>query len=83
MNCLNILVQDKGDFLALIQRNQYGDKLLATKLRTNWNKNGNNSKYKLLDFQLNLEEVRKYSKIFDIINNPASVKSVNCQCDQK
>ena len=58
LNSLNILLQDKGDFLALIQRNQYGDRLIATKLHTYWNKSGNNSKYKLLDFELNLEEVK-------------------------
>ena len=69
--------------MALIQRKQCGDRLLATKLQTYWNKNENNSKYKLLDFQLNLEEVRKSFQTFDTINNPASVKSVNCQRDQK
>ena len=55
----NRLVLEKGDFLALIQRQNEGDFLLANKLRSKWRKNRSkrSTKYKLLDFKLQIGEV--------------------------
>ena len=74
-NCVigHRLVLEKGDFLALIQRQNEGDFLLANKLKSKWRKNRSkrSTKYKLLDFKLQIGQVgcwlsiRKY--FFSII----------------
>ena len=60
-NCVigHRLVLEKGDFLALIQRQNEGDFLLANKLKSKWRKNRSkrSTKYKLLDFKLQIGQV--------------------------
>ena len=48
---------DKGDFLALIQRNGEKDGLLAKNLHNKWKQINQSNKFKLLDFRLNISEV--------------------------
>ena len=48
---------DKGDFLALIQRNGEKDGVLANTLQKKWKKVDQSDKFKLIDFRLNISEV--------------------------
>ena len=48
---------DKGDFLALIQRNGEKDGVLANTLQEKWKNINPKNKFKLIDFRLNISEV--------------------------
>ena len=48
---------DKGDFLALIQRNGEKDAVIAQTLQRKWKMINQSNKFKLVDFRLNIPEV--------------------------
>ena len=54
---MNPFFIDKGDFLALIQRNSDKDTTIARSLQNKWRSINQSNKYKLIDFKLSMPEV--------------------------
>ena len=74
----NLTFLDKGDFLALIQRNGEKDVALANTLQKKWKKINQSNKFKLIDFRLNISEVTLIS--YQLIT-PHACWMENCLID--